>query len=261
MIDFESCNYFGEISFSKDEEEWRREKVLEDLSFAKTNYFYLGAHLLDIWNTRTYGGHEFDVNNYSAANFFDYCNVNFKLDKSQVSRYMNIVSEFGDGLRGFKEEWKPFSYSQLSEMLSLTPEQRKEVKPDWTIKRIREYKKELAGESVATSQPKEKVYKIFGELKPSAKVSNVLDSTFHDFPTLSKDNLPDFIDKLGDRLFVGYNYDGYGLSYEDKIKLIAAMIVFAFDISKSLESKDMNSFINVQQAFVQLKELGYISKK
>ena len=259
MIDFTCRNNYGGNSYPKDEEKWRREKVLEDLSAAKTNYFYLGAHLLDIWNTRTYGVHKFDVSNYSGANFFDYCNVNFKLDKSQVSRYMNIVSEFGDCLRGFKGEYKDYSYSLLTEMLPLTPKERKKVKPDWTIKQVRDYKKELAGESVATSQPKEKVYKIFGELKPSAKVSNVLDSTFHDFPILSKDNLPDFIDKLGDRLFVGYNYDGYGLSYEHKIKLIAAMIGFAFDISKSLESKDMNSFINVQQAFVQLKELGYIS--
>lgn len=259
MIDFESRNHYGGNSYPKDEVKWRREKVLEDLAASKTNYFFLGVHLIDIWTTKTYGGHKFDVCNYSAANFFDYCNVNFKLDKSQVSRYMNIVSEFGDKLIGFKEEWKPFSYSQLSEMLSLTPEQRKEVKPDWTIKRIREYKKELAGETVATSQPKEKVYKIIGELKPSPRVSDVLDSTFHDFPHLSKDNLSDFIDKLGDRLFVGYNYSGYGLSYEHKVKLISAMIGFAFDISKSLESKDMNSFYNVQNAFSQLKKLGYIT--
>lgn len=260
MIDFESRNSYGGNAFPKDEEKWRREKVLEDLAASKTNYFYLGVHLLDIWTTKTYGVHNFDViSNYSAANFFDYCSVNFKLDKSQVSRYMNIVSEFGDKLIGFKEEWKPFSYSQLSEMLSLTPEQRKEVKPDWTIKRIREYKKELAGESVATSQPKEKVYKIIGELKPSSRVSNVLDSTFHDFPELSKDNLVDFIDKLGDRLFVGYNYDGYGLSFTDKVKLISAMIGFAFDISKSLESKDICSFVNVNAAFLQLKKFGYIT--
>lgn len=259
MIDFESRNHFGGNVHDENEEKWRREKVLEDLAASKTNYFFLGVHLLDIWTTKTYGVHEFVVDNYSAANFFDYCSVNFKLDKSQVSRYMNIVSEFGDKCIGFKEEWKPFSYSQLSEMLSLTPEQRKEVKPDWTIKRIREYKKELAGEIVATSQPKEKVYKIIGELKPSARVSDVLDSTFHDFPHLSKDNLPDFIDKLGDRLFVGYNYSGYGLSYEHKVKLISAMIGFAFDISKSLESKDMNSFYNVQNAFSQLKKLGYIT--
>ena len=72
----------------------------------------------------------------------------FGLDKTQVSRYMNIVDEFGDGLRGFKKEWEPYSYSQLCELLPLSSEQRKPIQPDWTIKRIREYKKSL----VATSQ-------------------------------------------------------------------------------------------------------------
>ena len=43
MIDFECRNSWGGPSMSKDEEKWRREKVLEDLSAAKTNYFYLGA--------------------------------------------------------------------------------------------------------------------------------------------------------------------------------------------------------------------------
>ena len=265
MIDFNNRN-LEHMSFGKQDVELFKlhcKKIEEDLSAGKENYFYLGVHLLDMYSCKTYRvkSEEFtsDIWNCSSAYFFAVCEKYFGLDKSQVSRYMNIVSEFGDKLIGFAEQWKPYSYSQLSEMLSLTPEQREEVKPDWTIKRIREYKKELAGESVATSQPKEKVYKIIGELKPSSRVSNVLDSTFHDFPELSKDNLVDFIDKLGDRLFVGYNYDGYGLSFTDKVKLISAMIGFAFDISKSLESKDICSFVNVNAAFLQLKKFGYIT--
>lgn len=263
MIDFESRNHCGGSLLPKDEEKWRREKVLEDLAASKTNYFYLGVHLLDIWTVKSYGGHEFDVNNYSAANFFDYCNVNFKLDKSQVSRYMNIVSEFGDKFIGFKEEWKPFSYSQLSEMLSLTPEQRKEVKPDWTIKRIREYKKELAGESVATSQQKVKevVHKIYGELKPSERSRDVLDSVFHDFKEIDDLNFREFFDVLCDRLFVGFNFDGYHFSFTDKIKILSGILCFAQDISSSLESKDFDRFVNIQETYVMLRKLGYISEK
>lgn len=261
MIDFESRNRYGGNAYPKDEEKWRREKVLEDLAASKTNYFYLGVHLLDIWTTKTYGGHKFDVHNYSAANFFDYCNVHFKLDKSQVSRYMNIVSEFGDKLIGFAEQWKPYSYSQLSEMLSLTSKQREEVKPDWTIKRIREYKKELAGETVATSQLKEKevVYKIYGELKPSERAKNVLDSTFYDFEEVSESNLPDCINTLCDRLFVGFNYHGYNFTYTDKVKILSGLLCFAQDISSSLESKDFDRFVNIQQTYVMLRKLGYIS--
>lgn len=259
MIDF-TCRNWGGSVHNKDEEKWRREKVLEDLSAAKTNYFCLGAHLLDIWNTETYSVHHFDVRNYSGANFFDYCNVNFKLDKSQVSRYMNIVSEFGDGLRGFKDEYKDYSYSLLTEMLSLTPEQRKKVKSDWTIKQVRDYKKELAGETVATSQPKEKevVYKIYGELKPSERAKNVLKSTFHDFEEVSESNLPDFINTLCRRLFVGFNYCGYNFTYTDKVKILSGLLCFAQDISASLESKNFDRFVNVQQTYDMLRKLGYI---
>ena len=266
MIDFNNRN-LEHMSFGKQDVELFKlhcKKIEEDLSAGKENYFYLGVHLLDMYSCKTYRvkSEEFtsDIWNCSSAYFFAVCEKYFGLDKSQVSRYMNIVSEFGDKLIGFAEQWKPYSYSQLSEMLSLTPEQRKEVKPDWTIKRIREYKKELAGKTVATSQqPKEKVYKIFGELKPSARVSNVLDSTFHDFPHLSRDNLPDFFDKLGDRLFVGYNYDGYHFTFTDKIKILSGILCFAQDISSSLESKDFDRFVNIHQTYVMLRKLGYIS--
>ena len=47
-----------------------------------------------------------------------------------------------------KDQWKEYKYSALSELLSLDPEERKEVKPDWTIRQIREYKKQLKSEKI-----------------------------------------------------------------------------------------------------------------
>lgn len=79
--------------------------------------------------------------------FFSYCEKHFGLDKSQVSRYMNVADEFGDRTDGVKPGWKYYSYSQLVELLPLSSEQRKAVKPEWTVKEIRDYKK-----LVATSQ-------------------------------------------------------------------------------------------------------------
>lgn len=260
MIDFNSRNSFGGNVHSEEDEKWRREKVLEDLSAGKTNFFYLGVHLLDIWLTRTYGCHTFNtVFNYSGANFFDYCLTYFGLEKSQVSRYMNIVDEFGDGLRGFKTEYADFSYSQLSEMLSLTPKERKAIKPDWTIRRIREYKKELAGK-VATSQQTEsvKVTKVYGEIKASAKSSIVLTSTFKDFEEVTDENLRSFLDTLCDRLFVGYSYSGYNLTFTDKMKIVSGMLCYASDISKLLQNKDLSNFVNIEQAFTSLQKLGYL---
>ncbi len=254
MIDFNVRNSCGGTLFPEAEEKWRREKVLEDLAASKTNYFYLGAHLLDIWRTRTYGIHSFDVNNFSCANFFNYCEVYFGLDKSQVSRYMNIVAEFGDDLRGFKDEYKEYSYSLLTEMLSLTPEQRKKVKADWTIKQIREYKKELSG-VVATSQPKEKVTKIYGEIKASEKSKTILLDVLPLHAEVDENNLREYIDEFGREFFVGYDFDGYGLSFSDKVRILLSLACFAQDISIGLQG---SRFVNIFETFSKLKKLGYL---
>jgi|GEM_PF-4931031 len=254
MIDFNERNLSGGNVFPKSDEKWRREKVLEDLAASKTNYFYLGAHLLDIWLTRTYAVHKFDVSNYSGANFFDYCKVYFGLYKSQVSRYMNIVSEFGDGLRGFKDEYKEYSYSLLTEMLSLTPEQRKKVKANWTIKQIREYKKELAG-VVATSQPKEKVTKLYGEIKASEKSKTILLDVLPPHVDVDENNLREYFDEFGKEFFVGYDYDGYGLSFSDKVRILFSLACFAQDISIGLQG---SRFVNIFETFSKLKKLGYL---
>ena len=255
MIDFNVRNSLCGTAYPTDEEKWRREKVLEDLAASKTNYFYLGAHLLDIWNTKTYGIHDYSsFYNFSGANFFDYCEVYFGLDKSQVSRYMNIVSEFGDGLRGFKDEYKEYSYSLLTEMLSLIPEQRKKVKSDWTIKQIREYKKELAG-VVATSQPKEKVTKLYGEIKASEKSKTILSDVLPPHVDVDENNLREYFDEFGKEFFVGYDYDGYGLSFSDKVRILFSLACFAQDISIGLQG---SRFVNIFETFSKLKKLGYL---
>ena len=128
------------------------EKVCESLDESKTNFFWLGVHLIDLYSSNLYRltfdreklGVSGFVGNCCAECFFAYCFDAFGLDKTRVSRLMNIVDEFGDGLRCFKKEWEPYSYSQLCELLPLSTEDRKPVKPDWTIKKIREYKKSLS---------------------------------------------------------------------------------------------------------------------
>ena len=66
---------------------------------------------------------------------------------------MNVVDEFGDGFRNYAEEWKKFSYSQLVEMLPLLPFDRKPIQPDWSIKKIRDYKKSLKAKKVTPELP------------------------------------------------------------------------------------------------------------
>ena len=169
MIDFKQKHFLGDCGCKEE-----RLEVLEsyaatihkDLDENKHNFFWLGVHLIDLYTSNSYSvvvgirfNHEQIRNEYGlkvpigagnccSAFFFAYCYDEFGLDKTQVSRLMNIVDEFGDGLRCFKKQWGKFSYSQLCELLPLSDEERKAVKPDWTIRKIREYKKSL----VATSQ-------------------------------------------------------------------------------------------------------------
>ncbi len=167
MIDFRKNRFSGRYD-GKDKEmlELRSADILKDLEDVKTNFFYLGAHLIDLYNSGAYCVYEKEVTreqmridynlpigagNLCSEYFFAYCENKFALEKSQVSRLMNIADEFGNKARGFKVQWKDYKYSQLCELLPLTEEQRKAVKPDWSIKKIREYKKTL----VATSQQEE----------------------------------------------------------------------------------------------------------
>ena len=264
MIDFNCRNAYGGNVHDKDELKWRSEKVLEDLSANKTNYFYLGAHLIDIWLTRCYGAHNFDVNNYSGKNFFDYCYVTFGLEKSQVSRYMNIVDEFGDSLRGFKPEYKDYSYSLLSEMLSLSPAERKKVKSDWTIRQIRDYKKELSG-TVATSQQTEKIpfIKLYGNLQCSSRNREFIDkySQRDDRALLrSNETFKSIIDFCNESI-VGYTYPGYGINDKDRINVIYGLIAFALDVGKQISSsvdKNYYAFGNISHLVPILRKLGYM---
>ena len=162
MIDFKKKR-FSYISGSdekfKEQLKIHSEDIKKYIDLSKTDFFYIGVHLIDLYRSDAYSIYAKEVSrekmaveynlpigagNLCAEFFFAYCEKEFNLDKTQVSRYMNIVDEFGEAARGFKERYKPFGYSQLCEMLPLSEEERKSISPDWTIKRIREYKKMLA---------------------------------------------------------------------------------------------------------------------
>ena len=145
----------------------RSEAIRSALPTTCPDRIVLGTRLLELWNSNSYCSKANDVkdgfNNALKINchskvFFLVCEREFGLDKSQVSRYMNIVDEFCelvnvvDGLNEYQltEQWKVFSYSQLSELLSLPKDKREEVSPKWSVKQIREFKKSLR--AVATSQ-------------------------------------------------------------------------------------------------------------
>ncbi len=77
--------------------------------------------------------------------FLRVCRSEFVLDKSQVSRMLGVAEVFGNEAgTALAEKWQNFSYTVLAEMLSLPEEERDKVKPSWTVKNVRDYKKLLA---------------------------------------------------------------------------------------------------------------------
>ena len=180
MIDFKIKRYLNVGSGNRVEDfevlEQYAATVRKDLADSKQNFFWLGVHLIALYDSNMYSvtfdrenlGVSYLYDNCCAECFFAYCYDEFGLDKTRVSRLMNIVDEFGDGLRCFKKEWEDFSYSQLCELLPLSADERKPVKPDWTVKRIREYKKSLSDKQAASAsnapdaeQPPESKYARF----------------------------------------------------------------------------------------------------
>lgn len=186
-----------------------------DLTDIRRYYIRLGFHL-----------DEFIRNSYYICfgylSLEDFCDANLGLDKSAVSRCINVYREFNASLHTSFEngvkikgsamelapEWEAYSYSQLCEMLSLSPGQRKSISPDMSIKQIRKYKKVLkrcegvgAGSgtaSVATSQPEEKKlfnYEKFIKLNGRACENYIkgLDKT--------EDAIPYFFDCNGKQLY------------------------------------------------------------
>lgn len=132
--------------------------LFSDLTDIRKYYIRLGFHL-----------EEFSRNSYyldfGFSTLEDFCEKNLGLDKSAVSRCINVYRNFnasssvvfknGVEIRGsameLAEEWKDFSYTQLCEMLPLSEEQRKEIKPDMSVKQIREYKKDIRSQKEAAS--------------------------------------------------------------------------------------------------------------
>lgn len=239
------------LSYEKD--------IKKDLASLKDNKYFLGLHLISLWNSCSFRCH---VDKYSSENctspvFFSYLSDKFGLDKSQASRYMNVVSEFGDDARGFKPEYADYSYSLLIEMLSLTPEQRKFVKSDWTVKHIREYKKELSG-VVAMSQqdPKDeaKFLKVYIDSNGSV-ISERSRRLLSEFNSNNKDLKTGIVDYC-QKLFVGFDYEGYNFSDKERLDGLCGLLSFAVDVGHTVFS---DSSINFCCLYHSLKKLGYIS--
>lgn len=81
-------------------------------------------------------------------NFFDFTKSQFDLSKSQSSKLVNIFNKFPSN------KYSDFTFSQLSEMLSLPSDKVEEITSDMTIKQIRQVKKDLKEDEVIKKKDK-----------------------------------------------------------------------------------------------------------
>lgn len=116
-------------------EEWTqwKEDIRRKLSETAGNFVYIGYRLKQIRDSGMFDG---------AADIFEFALKEYGLGKSTVSRFIAInekYSENGNSLE-LKEEYKSFSSSKLSEMLTLPDNECQLITEKTTIKEIRELK-------------------------------------------------------------------------------------------------------------------------
>ena len=160
MIEFSSRYTHNYLAYEPKTKQRYKEicaNVSEVMQSSVNSKIMLGDLLRELWESKSYAfrcedAHKHDGKWYADKNaapgvFFFVCESEFGLDRSEVSRLVNVAHEFSY-MGKLKERWKDYKYSALSELLSLEPEEREEVKPDWTIRQIREYKKQLKSERI-----------------------------------------------------------------------------------------------------------------
>lgn len=121
-------------------------KIKQAMYNVAQQFVYIGFLL---WEVQEYGY----FREHGYENVYQYAEVELDMKKTTVKNLMGINYAFGcrnDRERGgiansrtisLQVPYEKFKYSQLTEMLSMSPAQRKQVTPDMTVKQIREIKK------------------------------------------------------------------------------------------------------------------------
>lgn len=118
--------------------------IYTDICDLQKSYIRLGFHLYEFKRNGYY-------NDFGYLTFEDFCDNNIGLDKGSLSRCMNVYLRFAKRDKSIvptmflDERFSDYSYSQLCEMLPLRDDELKNIKPDMTVRQIREYKKNRKG--------------------------------------------------------------------------------------------------------------------
>lgn len=116
-------------------DEWKawKEDIRQKLAETAQNFVYIGYRLKQIRDSGMYGG---------ASDVFEFAKNEYGLGKSTVSRFIAINEKYskeGNSLE-LRDEYKGFSSSKLSEMLTLPDSECELITEKTTVKDIRELK-------------------------------------------------------------------------------------------------------------------------
>jgi len=116
-------------------DEWMswKEDIRRKLAETAQNFVYIGYRLKQIRDSGMFGG---------AADIFEFAQKEYGLGKSTVSRFIAINEKYSEGGNSLelKEQYKGFSSSKLSEMLTLPDAECELITEKTTVKDIRELK-------------------------------------------------------------------------------------------------------------------------
>lgn len=128
--------------------------ICRNVAKISDSYVYIGKLLSDIRDNDLYTGMIRPNTSYKTVSayygtFEDYVKERFGLKRSSAYAFINVYKTFGmPGGTKLKPKYEAYNYSQLSEMLSLPEAKRDEIKPEMTVKEIREIKKRNAAQVV-----------------------------------------------------------------------------------------------------------------
>ena len=134
------------------------EYIRDDIQDIKKRYITLGFHLV-----------EFDRNEYykefGYSSLADFVQVNFGIEHTQMSRIISVFLRFSEVENNVHKMWindkySDFSFGQLVEMASLSPQQiDKDISPSMSIKAIRDYKRNGCNKKLCDVAQNKKVEK------------------------------------------------------------------------------------------------------
>lgn len=123
------------------------EKIKKAMYDAARQFVYIGFLL---WEVQEYGYYK----EHGYQSVYEYAEAELGFKKSSTKNFIAINYEFGyrkinngweradHRTMNIQPKYQDFNYSQLCEMLAMSPAKRETITPDMTIKQIREIKKQ-----------------------------------------------------------------------------------------------------------------------